>query len=515
MGFDKEDKSKVLRGVLITFLGRIAGLINGFFIFIIPSLLGDVAFGSFMVVYFSVEMLGKFLVAGFSDAVTYFGARRIAAKDEDALYRALAHCIAWPLLASGLVAGIVILIAPHLYERLWSRAWDPELVLLLQWAVCVFPLMVLVKVPVEAVKAHLDMKWGVLVVEIMLPLGNFSLVLACWLLDWGAKGLVVAYVGSYLLALPVALYGYSRYFSLVRTIRTIPSSLKEREIFVFSWVQGTNMLLSFGLGRVDTLMLAIWYGPEVISLYARLTEISRSIRTAKTTFVGVFSPLVAKYKELNNVRGIEDSLHLITRWSASLAFPLLVGLLSFYPEVISMQLGAVVESSPWIIWILATAAVLSCFFGFSGNLLLMTGHSRLLLFNAALAMTQNIVLNLLLIPRWGAIGAAVATLLTAITITSLQVYELAKIEKIHFLASGYIKPLAGGIPSVVVIFLLNYPPLHPWLFFYGVTAGTVIKVGIVLVSLLAYGLLIFMWPGVNPERDWIRNKLEERKQSHG
>ena len=75
--------------------------------------------------------------------------------------------------------------------------------------------------------------------------------------------------------------------------------------------------------------------------------------------------------------------------------------------------------------LLAAALLGALLLGPSENLLLMSGRSRQAFWNNVVALEANIALNLVLIPRWGATGAAVAwavSLLFVRSTAAVQVY---------------------------------------------------------------------------------------------
>ena len=75
--------------------------------------------------------------------------------------------------------------------------------------------------------------------------------------------------------------------------------------------------------------------------------------------------------------------------------------------------------------ILAIGQLVSVSAGSVSSLLNMTGHERDTMQGLMIAASLNLVLNLLLTPRWGATGAAVATAVTLI------VWNLILLRKVY------------------------------------------------------------------------------------
>lgn len=519
-GFNQADRKKVTRGVLVTLTGKVAEACKGVFLFLARYLYGGPAFGLFIIAHSLAELLTRFLVGGFGDGVTFFAARHADAPEgespeaaeqrEARLYRAIGTCLLVPLALSLLLAAAFSTGAGLLFDLVWAGQ-DSELASCVRLLVWVLPLAVLLRLPVEAVKAHLDMKWAVIVADGLLPILNLVFAVMFYLFGFGALGLVYAALLAHLCSIPLAWYGFSRYFSLSKTVAELRRSSVDREVLGFALPQSVNMMFNYGLVRIDALMLSAWVTADAVGIYALVGELARTIRAAKTSFSSVFAPLVARYSGQNNRQGLRESLNAIGRWTATLCIPLLLVIMGLYNDVV-LGPGVVWPYSLWLPWMIALGPVMSCFFGLAGNLLLMTGHARLLLANSSAMVLLNILLNALLIPRWGLMGAATATMVSNVTISVLQLVEMAKLEGLMFDKRIYGKVVSGGLVGVGLIVSLNLPGVQALFFSNGVLLGMTLKVLVILASVALYAATIFFWPGDNPERDWLIEWRRKRRQ---
>jgi O-antigen/teichoic acid export membrane protein len=75
---------------------------------------------------------------------------------------------------------------------------------------------------------------------------------------------------------------------------------------------------------------------------------------------------------------------------------------------------------------------LNCAFGLAGNSLVYSGRSGLNLANNLGVAAANTLLNWLLIPRWGLLGAAAATCVASAGVAALQVIQLRAYEGIRW-----------------------------------------------------------------------------------
>ena len=322
------------------------------------------------------------------------------------------------------------------------------------------------------------MKWPVLIENTALPLLHLIFSLLFWRLGLLKFGLVYASLIAYLMALPFCWFAFSKYFSIKKLFHHLTYS---SEVIKFSIPQSLNMMMNYGLVKVDGIMLSAFLSANDVGIYTLLAELFRSIRSAKTSFSGVFAPLVAKYKSLNNTLGIQEALQQISSTTAKLSFPLLFVLMLFFPHLLSLE-GGVWSESWWVPWLLALGPMLSCFFGLAGNTLLMMGYTKTLLANSVLLMLVNVGLNYLLIPPYGILGAALATAISGFGISLTQLCQLAYFEGIQFKLTAHLKTLVHNLPLWGSLICLQQSYIHEA--FLPLTQSQVVVIKTALTTLL-------------------------------
>ncbi|HSQ41979.1 MAG TPA: polysaccharide biosynthesis C-terminal domain-containing protein [Fibrobacteraceae bacterium] len=468
MGFDGEDRKKVARGTLFNVLGGASLAASKAFQFVLRRLFGGPAFGLYAITYGVMELCANFLLGGFGDALTYHLSQHLHAPKnteeerlarDRGLYAALASGLRTPVLIALALAVAIWFGAGWLHSVLWS-VQDREIVHLLRVVIWALPLLTVVHLLAETTRAHLDMRLPVLVVQTLFPLLSIGFALFLhWHFHWGIVCMAYGLVGSLLCCLPVVIWGFSRYYSLGRTLLAIVRGDGDPEIRRFAIPQCLNMASNLGLVKLDSLMLSIWVNADAVGIYVLLTELTQLVRLPKMAFSGVFGPLVAKYQRQGNRAGIAESLASLAQITAFIGILTLVPVHLFYPEFI---LG---QGKSWvfplgIIWLLSVGPLMSIHFGLAGNLLLMTGHSRLLLLNSLGSLALNALLDLLLIPIWGVSGAAIATAVSNLLISSLQIYEMGRLERFHFSWHLYHRTTIFLLLVGVILVLIQGHSLH-------------------------------------------------------
>jgi O-antigen/teichoic acid export membrane protein len=89
----------------------------------------------------------------------------------------------------------------------------------------------------------------------------------------------------------------------------------------------------------------------------------------------------------------------------------------------------------------------------------LSGHPRVTLFDNALVFCSNLVLCIILVPRYGMAGAATSTLIALCSVTLLQVGQVARLFRIHPFRDDQLRCLVAGGAAALATSALT---LLPW-----------------------------------------------------
>lgn len=173
----------------------------------------------------------------------------------------------------------------------------------------------------------------------------------------------------------------------------------------------TSVLVIFYM-RIDQIMLGILRTPKDVGLYAAAVRISEFFFFIPTAVIAAIYPTLLK-KRVSDRDYYNRQLQRIFTFLTwlSIAFALLVSLTSNI--TIPLIFGETYQASSVVLIILSWNAVFVTIRLASGPWLVAEGLERLSLARAMAAAAMNICLNLLLIPPFGIIGAAISTLISS------------------------------------------------------------------------------------------------------
>lgn len=513
-GFSHDDRKKVTVGTLWTIIGGIFIAAFKAMGFVLRALFGGTQFGLFAIAQNLIELSAYFLIGGVNDAIVYFGAKNVGdvkvgdvgerdtfdkvpapvIENEDGLYRSMATCLGIPFVVSLVIVAALQIVVPWVYRLVWSQH-DPFLIYLIRVLICGLPFLLLSQLATEAMKIFLDFRWQVVVVQIFIPTFSIIMTLALALIwGMGIESMVWSLVAGTVCAVPMALYGLSTKFHLWRIVSYTVRLKFDREVLDFAIPQSLNMLLNLGMVRVDSLMLSGFVSANMVGIYSLVSDLTQLIRLARMAFASVLAPLIARYQAQNNWEGMRSALHTLTRYTVALSIPLLITMMVMYPHFV-LSAEESWEFDRIFPWLLSLASMMSCFFGLSESLLLMTGRARLLLVNGIVSSLLNVGLNLVLIPWMGLLGAALATAISNTLLAVLQLAELYHLERMTLPPRLYAWILvAASLP--VTMAAVVFTPVGQYLMAMMPTHVPIIQAGVYTsIAILFYLVILFLPPG--------------------
>ena len=265
----------------------------------------------------------------------------------------------------------------------------------------------------------------------------------------------------------------------------------DRELLVFSYPLMFVTILLTLMHWMDILMLGAFTNASTVGLYHPAARTAGLLQALLTSFLSIYSPMIAQFHAESDQKNMSGSYKLVSRWLLTFSIPVALIFL-VYPKKVMLLFGAEYLPSANILMVLTAATFIHAILGAAQSTLSMTGHTRLVLWNAIGAFVINIILNIILIPNYGMIGAAWATLISLFVISLLRVLEVRWILKLTFFSTKMIKPILAG--SITWWCLWR---IHPIVMDYH-TLVTLSAVS--LISFLVYGIVL--WVMRFESEDW-------------
>jgi len=238
-----------------------------------------------------------------------------------------------------------------------------------------------------------------------------------------------------------------------------------RSVLAYSLpLMGVGFLYYF-FTRMDILMLGHLRNTGEVGVYGLSARLAMLIPLPLEAINVIFEPTVAEHDGCHS-----DNLAALykryTPWVLGAGLAGCLILLLGTPMI--LELFGKEFSGGWLILgVLAIGQIINLAVGSAGVLVSMTGHSRVVLYNCLAMVALNFILNLLLIPPYGAFGAALATTIALTGINLLRLLEVNHLLGINPFSSVYWKVAALGSGIFLAAGLgwkLLGGPLGNWVF---------------------------------------------------
>jgi O-antigen/teichoic acid export membrane protein len=327
--------------------------------------------------------------------------------------------------ASAAITALVFIAAPVISEDLFS---DPDLIDPLR-------LMSLGIVPLSLLTLHGELLKGLkrirdamLVQAFCLQLFAIPLLLLLGV-QFGLLGATAAYVTTLYLVLIMGVVLWRRATPQIRGLRGhFDTGLLVATSLPLFWATSADLVLNW----TDTVMLGILSDSEAVGIYGVAMRTALPIGFIVIAVTSAIAPRFAVLYAHGEVRALESLARKATGMMILLVSPVVLLLVAF-PEWVLAFFGAGFRSGAPVLAILAAGQFINVAMCLSDTVLMMSGYVKVVRNNIFLGAFLNVLLNALLIPAYGPVGAAVATA-TAIAVKRLAaVYLMRKYLSVRLL----------------------------------------------------------------------------------
>jgi O-antigen/teichoic acid export membrane protein len=427
-------------GVAVVFSAQVAGAAFSFaFSVLLARLIGASGVGLYFIATTIVDIGATISRLGLENAALRFAAVTYSRGE-----RANLAALYWKTLGLVVAAAIAIAVPAGLIVSHLSlgAARADELRTVLPWVVLAF-----VPVAVRAIQAEFYKGIGAPATGTFLHsvLPPVVLLLGGLVLWWRGAATFHDAVLTY-----VSVAFFAAFFALVAWNRSLPGLWRERGHFDTRLLLRTGLpllLASFGylaMNWTDILVLGSYSDPSEVGIYG----VARRITILTTTFIlasvnSVTAPQFAALYSQGNRAELSRLARKCTLWMLLVTTPLILALLVF-PEIALKPFGTHFEQGAWPLRILALGQLVMVGVGPVECLLMMTGHERVLRNIIGASAIANVIGNLVLVPWYGAIGAATST---AFCIASAAIGCMLMIRK-KLEITTWAVPSAPAQPSI-------------------------------------------------------------------
>lgn len=407
-------------------------------------------------VFFSATAL--FMIAsglsrlGTDTALVYFlsGAR---ARGELRHARRYMRVAAVPVLAVSVAAGVALLLLADPLAAVVSPEEEQATAAFLRALALGIPAAGVLQLAISGSRGLGVMGPTAYLEQIARPALQLVLVLAV-LLVWGPAGVSWAWAWVYL---PLAVLGW-RWWLRLRDRAAVqvddPDFRPARSFWAFSWPRALASVSQVATQRLDIVLVGALAGLPEAAVYAAVTRfVALGQMVARSVSMSA-EPLLGEALAGKDRRGAKDLYQSATSWVVLITWPIYLVLMIFGSTALSLFGESYTEGRQALLVLCCTLLVATAC-GMVNMVLLMAGKSFWNLANLLIAFGVNLVLDLLLIPRIGVLGAAIGWGVAILLINLLALGQINHWLGLHpfgratMLAMGLCTATFVGIPGAV------------------------------------------------------------------
>ncbi|CAH0344876.1 oligosaccharide flippase family protein [Bacillus sp. CECT 9360] len=411
-----EQKNTFLSNSIITLTRQVVSIVIGLLLLIIIArALGSSGYGKYTLITYLPLMLMTFLNLGLNTSTIYF-----VSKKEIELKEAFVTSVVSAIVLA-LVSIVIGFFTIFLLGDSEFSAVDSSLLYL---SLCALPFMFLMIFLQTIFQGMQNFKLfnTVLVVQQFGTL--LLLILVLFVFQLGLKGALLSFILGYVLSVMYSIVMLFKVYEIEFSLR------------YFSW-KYIKLSISYGLKahisnimtflnyRLGVLLLGVFVSPASVGIYVAAVNLGEKISIFSQSFSQVLLPRIAssnQEEDRNKITAIVSRFIMI--------FIVCVSLVIFlFSDLIFHVFGEDYRSSAHILNLLLPGLTVLAVEKILSNDLAGRGRPDLNMYVSFVNVALNVVLNLLLIPRYGIQGAAVSSSITYIISFIIKVILYKNVTK--------------------------------------------------------------------------------------
>jgi O-antigen/teichoic acid export membrane protein len=257
-----------------------------------------------------------------------------------------------------------------------------------------------------------------------------------------------------------------------------------REILAFTVPLFSTELLFVALPAMNVVVLERLGNVEEVAAFRVVVPLAMLNQMVITSFFPLFTPAMARMLARRDRDGINKLYWQTEAWIAVLTYPIFVVTFALSLPLTVLLFGARYADSAIVLSLLSLAWYVDAAMGFNSLTLRVFGHFKSILLINVATLVLNLAGLLVLVPYYGATGAALASCVAVIAHNLLNQYGLAVGTGVRMFEPRYTAVYAGIAASALALGLVQWlvsPPIY---------VGVALAAGASLVVLRSSGRVL-------------------------
>lgn len=494
-----DESNKLAKGALLVFLAMVFGRFFSYMYVVLVSRLGSAIYGTLSLgfaIFLCIEILSILgLNRGILRYVSYFRGKKDESKIKGVIIDSLkiSFCM-----------GFLFFMLLFLFSNKISLIFNnPDLSIVLQIFAFFLPFSIISNILTVSLRAFEKANYEIFIKEFLEKIIKFILTLIFILMGFRLMGAALGYISPVVLSAVLAfIFLQKKVFKLFGG-KISKVSLK-KELLLYSIPLMVVSLLNKLNSWTDILMIGYFKTSSDVGVYNVASPTAGLLFVAPMALTFLFMPIIGKLYGEGKYEKIKIVHNHSSKWIFMINFWIFL-FMAFFSRNIILEFfsenyaGA---SIPFLILIFGYMFFGLCYIGL--EMLSVIKRTKTILFSVAIFFLFNAVLNYVLIPSYGLIGASIATSSSFVIGASLIIICNYKYTKLQPFNLSFIKISACAIASIIAVYFINnYLPQN---------LLTLFILGIIYA--LIYLSLLFISKSLDKDDLVILDGLRKKLKSH-
>ncbi|MBI2102878.1 oligosaccharide flippase family protein [Candidatus Woesearchaeota archaeon] len=433
--------SKVARGAGIIFLGAFVLYIFRFcYKLLVSRYLGPEDFGLFSLGLMVVNISSLLATVGLNNGIVKFIAHYNGLGDKERVKGTLIAALKTSGIISSIIVIILVSFSPFIAEQVFHNQKLRWILLIMVLSIPAFTMLKLIG---KAFTAFKKPEYNIYSNTFGKESISLFLVGVIILIEGSVLSISITFLVSALLALIIAFFLLNRVSPLFQSnVKPIP---EYKELMRFSLPLFLSAVFIDIVSWTDTFMLGYLADATAVGIYNIALSLSGTAIIFLATFSSIFFPIIAELKANEKVDEIAALFSVVARWIFFTSLPFFLLLVLSPSSIIKYLFGEEYLPAALSLIILLGGTFASVMSGPTEEVLKTFERLKFILsINISVALL-NITLNIVLIPLYGLMGAAIATATAIFLREVIFLFETKRLLKFHYQGKYYLKYIASGI----------------------------------------------------------------------
>ncbi|AKB17645.1 MULTISPECIES: flippase [unclassified Methanosarcina] len=445
--------TNVAQSAIIIFIGMIINLALGFLgriIFIRFTTQSE--YGIYSLAFTLMSVFVTISTLGLYDGTTRYIAKFRAKDQSEYVQDTVVSSIVIALISSILISVIAYLGSDYISVNIYN---SPELSPVFKMLLIAVPLSVLISIFISIFRGFGESKIKICLNEILRPVTYLLFLASVVFLRLPFHNMVFVYVISIL----ITFLAFIIYF-----IKKPPFKLKwnklrinhvTKELLIYSMpLLAVSILLTI-MSWTDTLMLGYFKTPEVVGMYSAAYTIASLLSVVINSVGFLYVPIISQLYSKNQIEELGVINATSTKWSFMFTLPMFF-LFFLYPDfILDLFYDSRYIEASTVFQVLVLGFITNAYFGLNYHTLMSIGKSYFLMNCTLMSAILNILLNLILIPSFGMVGAAIASALSFAVVEIYMTVKLYHFLNIHPFTNIYLRFTILSVLLAVIFYFVK------------------------------------------------------------